>query len=371
VITIKTVETDKDFKEFVQFPYWLYKNNRYWVPPLKREVFKLFDKKENPFWEHAEREMYLAYRNNRLAGRVCAIVDYNFIEFWNEKTAYFGFFECDDDIDAARALFDKVSEYHKDKGMTKFIGPMNPSTNDECGMLVEGFFTPPYIMMNHNEEYLPRLCEESGLEKAKDLLAYYMDIKDTPWEYLERVAAIVRRRVHDLKARPIRLDKFKQEIKLVKEIYNDAWSHNWGFVPLTDEEIDSLAKNLKPLVEPELVIMIEIDGAPAALSIAVPNYNYVLKKLNGRFGPIEMMKFLYYKKKIKEARLMIMGVRKAYRKMGLESLLFLESFRAGQKLGYTGGELSWILEDNYSTNNSIQKMGGKVYKKYRIYQKQI
>lgn len=368
MISVIPVQSKKELKTFVDFPYELYKDNRYWVPPLKREVYKLFDETKNPFWEHSERELFVAYRDKRLAGRICAIIDRNFIEFWGEKTGYFGFFECDDDEEAARALLDKVKEYHREKGMVKFIGPMNPSTNDECGVLTEGFYTPPFIMMTHNFEYYPRLIEQAGLTKARDLYAYYLDIQDAPFDYLERLCSIIRRRVRDMKIRPVNLKDFQNEVKKIKEVYNDAWSRNWGFVPMTDAEFDAIAFNLKPLVVADLVLIIEIDNVPAAVSLGVPNYNFVLKKLNGRLGLIEMLKFLYYKNKIKEARLMIMGVRRQFRKMGLESLLFLESFRVGQRLGYTGGELSWILEDNYPTNNAIQKLGGKIYKKYRIYE---
>lgn len=368
MISVVPVKTKKQLKTFVNYPYELYKNNRYWVPPLKRDVYDLLDKSKNPFWEHAERKMFLAYRDKRIAGRICAIVDYNYIEFWDEKIGYFGFFECDDDEEAANVLFDNVKEFHKDKGMTRFIGPMNPSSNDEWGLLIEGYYTSPFIMMPHNFEYYQQICEEVGLRKAKDLYAYYIDSKDAPFEYLERLCSIVRRRVQDMKVRPVNINDFAGEIKRIKEIYNDAWSRNWGFVPMTDAEFNLIAKNLKPLIVPELIIIIEIDNVPVAVSLTVPNYNMVLKKLNGRLGPMGMLKFLYYKNKIKEGRLMVMGVRKQYRKMGLESLLFLESFRAGQQLGYIGGELSWVLEDNYPTNNTIVKMGGKLYKKYRIYE---
>jgi len=371
VITVVQVRSEKELKTFVDFPYHLYKNNRYWVPPLKRDVYELFSRSKNPFWEHAEKEMFLAYRNKRVAGRICAIVDYNFIEFWNEKTGYFGFFECDDDLDAVQSLFNHVRIFHREKGLHKFIGPLNPSTNDACGILVEGFYTPPFIMMPHNFEYYQTLLEQSGLHKAKDLYAYYIDTKNAPFEYLERICSVVRRKIQDLKVRPINLEDFKNEVKRVKEIYNDAWSRNWGFVPMTDAEIDALADTIRPLVRPELVIMIEVDNIPAAVSLTIPNYNRVLKMMNGRLGPIEMLKFLYYKNRIREGRLMIMGVRRQFRKMGLESLLFLESFRAGEKLGYTGGELSWVLEDNYSTNNEIIKMGGELYKKYRIYEDMV
>jgi len=366
VINVIPVKTEKELKSFIDFPYQLYKNNRYWVPPLKRDVFTLFNKKKYPFWEHSERELFLAYRDNRLAGRVCAIIDYNYIEFWNEKVGYFGFFECDDDVEAAKALFDEVTKFHREKGMKKFIGPMNPSTNDECGFLLEGYFSPPMIMMTYNPEYYHKLVEYAGLKKAKDLYAYYIDLRDAPLDRLERLASIIRKRVRDMKVRPVNLKDFNNEVKKIKEIYNEAWSYNWGFVPMTDAEFDFLAKYLKDLVVPELVLIIEIDNFPAAVSIAVPDYNLVLKKMNGQLGPIGIFKFLYYKNKIKEGRLMTMGVRRQFRKLGLEALLFLESFKAGQKLGYVGGELSWTLEDNYVTNNTIQKMGGKLYKKYRL-----
>lgn len=367
MVDIVAVKTEKDFSQFIDFPYTLYKDNRYWVPPLKKEVRKILDPEQNPFWKHSEREFYLAYRGKNIAGRICAIIDYNYIDFWHEKVGYFGFFECDRDEEAAAALIEQVKNFQHEKGMTSFIGPLNPSTNDECGVLVEGFFTPPMIMMTHNYEYYDELCKSAGLEKAKDLIAYYFDIKDTPWDRLERLSSMIRRRVPDLKVRSMRMDDFKSEIRRFKEVYNEAWSHNWGFVPLTEDEMDALAASLRPLIKPQLVLLIEIDEVPVAVSLAVPNYNAVIKKLNGRFGPIEMLKFMLHKNTIEEARLLILGVKKDYRKMGLDALLVYESFKAGQDLGYKGGELSWILEDNHTTNNMIIKLGGKPYKKYRIY----
>ena len=365
---IVQVKTDKELKAFIDFPYFLYKDNRYWVPPLKRDIYTLFDAKKYPFWQHSERELFLAYRNEKLTGRVCAIVDANFIQFWNEKTGYFGYFECEDDAEAAKALFDEVRKFHQAKGMTKFLGPMNPSTNDEVGFLLEGYYSPPMIMMTYTPEYYHRLMTESGLAKAKDLYAWHFEVKDAPMDRLERFASMVYRKVRDMKVRPANLKNFKNEIKKVREVYNDAWSRNWGFVPMTEAEFDYLAEHLKDLVIPEFVPIIEIDNVPAAVSLAVPDYNIILKKLHGRLGPIEIIKFLLNKNKIKQGRLMIMGVRKQFQKMGLESILILETIKAGIKRGYTGGELSWVLEDNYPTNNTIQKLGGKLYKKYRVYE---
>jgi len=368
VIKIIPVKNEKELKEFIELPYRLYKNNRYWVPPLRKDVYNLFDKKKYPFWEHAEREMFLAYRDKEVVGRICAIVDYNFIEFWNEKTGYFGFFECENDAEAAVALFKAVHNFHKEKGMTKFVGPFNPSTNEELGFLLEGYFLEPMIMMTYTFEYYHKLAEVAGLTKVKDLYAFYIEAKNAPIERLERMCSAIRKRVKDLKVRPVNIDDFHNEVKKIQEVYNDAWSRNWGFVPMTDTEFSHIAKTLKDLIVPELVIIVEIDNVPIGVSLTVPNYNFILKKLNGNLNLPGMLKFLYYKNKIKEARLMIMGVKKDYQRLGLEGLMVFETLKAGMKLGYLSGELSWTLEDNYPVNNTIIKMGGRLYKKYRIYQ---
>jgi hypothetical protein len=368
VIKIVLVRNEKELKSFVELPYRLYKNNRYWVPPLREDVYNLFDKKKYPFWEHSERELFLVYRNNEVVGRVCAIIDYNFIDFWNEKTGYFGFFECEDDLEAAVALFKAVREFHREKGMIKFIGPFNPSTNEEVGFLLEGYFLEPMIMMTYTFEYYHKLALGAGLTKAKDLYAFYIEAKNVPLERLEKMCSVIRKRIRDLKVRPVDLDDFSNEVKKIKEVYNDAWSRNWGFVPMTEAEFNHIAKTIKDLVVPELVIIVEVDNVPVGVSLAVPNYNFILKKLNGNLNLLGLLKLFYYKNKIKEARLMIMGVKKDYQKLGIEGLMFLETLKAGMKLGYDRGELSWTLEDNYSVNNTIIKMGGRLYRKYRVYQ---
>lgn len=368
MIKVIPVKTEKELKDFVELPYRLYKNNRYWVPPLRREVYNLFDKRKYPFWEHAERDMFLVYRGMNLVGRVCAIVDYNFIEFWNDKVGYFGFFECENDNEAAIALFAEVKKFHKERNITKFVGPFNPSTNEEVGFLLDGYFLEPMIMMPYTFEYYHQLASSAGLIKAKDLYAFYIETKDAPMENLEKLCSIIRKRVMDLKVRPVNLDDFHNEVKKIKEVYNNAWSRNWGFVPMTDAEFNHIARTMKDLVVPDLVIIVEVDNIPVGVSLAVPNYNIVLKKLNGNLNLLGKLKFLYYKKRIKEARLMIMGVKKEYQMMGLEALMFLETLKAGMKLGINSGELSWTLEDNHPVNNTIAKMGGRLYKKYRVYQ---
>jgi hypothetical protein len=368
MISIVPVKNEEQLKSFVEFPYQLYKNDKYWVPPLRKDVYHLLDTSANPFWKHSERELLLAYRNEHLVGRIAAIVDHNYIECWKENTGYFGFFECENDAEVARALFKAAEKFHREKAMDKFIGPMNPSTNDECGFLLEGYYSSPFIMMTYTPEYYHELAQASGLTKAKDLYAYYVSTDDAPIEYLERITSIVRRRVKDIKVRPVNMNDFSNELKRIRGVYNDAWSPNYGAVAMTEAEFKEIARVLKPLLVPELVIVVEVNNKVVGVSLSVPNYNEVLKRLNGNLGLLEMLKFLYYKRSITEVRLVIMGVCKEYQKMGLESLLYLESFKAGKRLGYKGGELSWTLEDNHEVNNGIKKMGGKLYKKWRIYQ---
>lgn len=367
MITVVPVASERQLQQFIDYPYQLYRNHRYWVPPIKKEQYKIFDPKHNPFWSHAERQFFLALHHQQVVGRICAIVDYNFIDFWKEKTGYFGFFECDQDQNAAKSLFNAVRSFLADKGMKTFIGPMNPSTNDECGLLIEGFFSPPFLMMTYNHEYYQILIAAAGLEKAKDLYAHFFDIRDAKFDYLERFCAFIRQRVPQITIRTVNLKDYDNEIIRIKNIYNDAWSSNWGAVPMTDAEFRLLAMNLKPGLVTDLALVVELAGEAVGVALTVPNYNQIFKKFNGRFGLREMILFALNRKRIKEARFIIMGVMKKYQKMGLEALLLLETLKNGQRLGITGGELGWTLEDNHVINNTIAKMGGKIYKKYRLY----
>ena len=359
-------------KEFVRFPWKVYRENPNWVPPLESEVKFLLDEKENPFFQHAEAACFLARRNGQTVGRIAAIIDRNHIKFHNEQAGFFGFFECLPDCAVARALLDAAESWLKERGVAIMRGPMNPSTNDECGFLLEGFDSPPMIMMTYTPEYYLDYMERCGLTKAKDLYAYICVIKDVAaGGRLERLASAVKTRVPGLTVRPANMKRFQQEVEAVQLIYNSAWSHNWGFVPMTDAETVSMAKKLKPLIAPELMIMAEVDGKPAAFFVALPDYNQVLGKINGKLGPVGFAKFLWYSRKISDVRVLAMGVVEQYRKKGIEGLLYLESFKAAVKKGYQRAEMSWILEDNLLVQRGCELMGGTLYKKYRIYEKRI
>ena len=368
---IEQVSDKKGLDQFILFPWKVYKGNPNWVPPLISELkFILGDK--NPFFHHAEAAYFLARKDGDIVGRIAAIVDRNHINIHKEQAGFFGYFECLPDVSIAQGLLNAAAAWLREREIEIMRGPMNPSTNDECGFLLEGFDSPPVIMMTYTPQYYLDYMETCGLTKSKDLYAFISIIQDvSAGGRLEKLASGVRARVPGLKVRPANMKQFGRELEIVKDIYNSAWSDNWGFVPMTDEEIESMAKRLKPLIVPELLIMAEVNGSPAAFFMAVPDYNQVLSKINGRLGPIGIVKFLWYSRKISDIRIMTVGVKEEYRKKGIEGLLYLESFKAALKKGYKRAEMSWVLEDNLLARRGCELMGGRLYKKYRIYEKKL
>jgi len=363
---IKRVENGKELDQFIKFPLKLYQNDPNYVSPLFSDVKRTLNTLKNPFFKHATRELFIAREGNNIIGRIAAIIDYNYIEYHNRKVGYFGFFEAENNFAIAKALLDTVKAWLKDKGIERMAGPANPSLNDECGMLIEGFDSPPVIKMSYNPIYYLEFMEKYGMKKEKDLYAYSVRIDPSPPEKLKRVVEAIKNK-SGIKVRLADFNNMEQEIKIVKEIYNNAWSRNWDFAPLTDAEIDDLWRQIKPLAKPEIMPVIEINGEPAAMSIAIPNYNEILIKLNGRLFPFGIITFLLKKDKIKSLRLWALGVKDKFRKMGLDALLYYETFKGTRKLGMEWGEVSWILEDNIDIIRPILMWSGKLYKKYRIY----
>jgi len=363
---VEEVRSEQDLMTFIRFPWKIYQGDRYWVPPLIKDLLSKFSP-NHPFRSHSEMIFLLAYKEGEIAGRIAGIIDHHYVEFHQDKVGFFGFFESTVNAEVAEILLSRVEAWLKEHGMERMIGPMNPSTNDECGLLVEGFDTSPCLMMPYNPRYYPSLLESFGLKKAMDLYAYW--VEDSPFfhDRLTRIAEKIRKREPQLQVRPIDLRHFDEELKVVKEIYNHAWSKNWGFVPLTEEEIDDLAKNLKPLVVPDLILFAYWGEEPIGFSVSLPDYNEVLKHLNGKVGLLGGLKFLYYSRKITKVRVMLLGVKHAFQKKGVEGLLYFETFRRGTKKGYFQAECSWILEQNLLMQHGIEAMGGKRYKTYRIY----
>lgn len=370
-VTIKPVQGKKDLKTFIKLPWKIYAGDPYWVPPLIMDMKNILDKEKNPFWKHSEGEYFIAWRDGQPVGRIAAIINDNHNSFHEEKVVFFGFFESINDENVAHSLLATVEKWGKEKGMTILRGPMNPSTNDSCGFLLEGFNSPPVVMMTYNPRYYLDLMESYGLKKAKDLLAYFMDSSVPIPEKVKHIAELIRKR-NNIRIRSANLKKWEQELRLVKQIYNDAWSKNWGFVPFTDEEIDHIAHELKPIIVPELAIVAEIDGEPAGFSLSIPDYNQALIHVkDGRLFPTGLAKLLWYKRKIDMIRVIIMGVRHKYRNLGIDAVFYYETYTRGINMGYYKGEFSWILEDNAPMNHTLEKLGSWVYKKYRIYEKAI
>lgn len=370
MVTITEVKTEAQLKAFIELPFRLYKGDRNWVPPIKKEVALMLDTAHHPFWEHARRALYLAEKDGQVVGRVSAQVDDNYNNLWKERLGSFGFFETIDDQATASALLDAAAAWVKGQGMTALRGPMSPSSNDEWGFLLEGFDRPPVVMMPYNPPYYLKLAENWGLVKAKDLLAFIKYSSSPMPERLVNLAEKLKANTR-ITVRPLNFKDLPNEMPIVKELYNASWQLNWGFSPMTGKEMDLLAANLKNFAEPEMVLLAFYDGKPAGLSITLPDMNQILARLGGKLGPVEMLKFLYYKGKVTGARALVFGFKQEYRRLGLPVLLFYETELFGRKKGYEWCELSWNLEDNRMINDFDRELGGEVYKKYRVMEKPL
>jgi GNAT superfamily N-acetyltransferase len=367
-LEILEVKTKKELKKFIDVPYPLYAKDPLYVPTLKREVREHLTEK-NPFFQHAEAKYFIAEDSGKTIGRIASVINKRHREFHNEKAGFFGFFESINDTEVAGRLLDAAARDLKMKGMDVIRGPMNLSTNEECGFLIEGFDTSPMLMTPYNPLYYNDLMEQYGMQKIKDLYAYIYDVQETPPEKVVRVAAIAERR--GISVRPIVKKRFHEEMMVFKEVYNSAWESNWGFIPLTDAELYYLGERLKQIAVPELTLIAEAQGQPVGFMGLVPDFNSVLRHMHGRLTPLSMIKALYYARKITGLRLLLLGIKREYRNKGVDALLIREAFKGIKKGGYERVEFSWVLEDNIPIQRIIEMADGRLYKKYRIYEKTI
>lgn len=369
-VVVTQVSTPEEKKQFIMFQYEVYKNDPSFVPPLLMDREDFLNPKKNPFFSHSPVQLFLARRGGVVVGRIAAIENTRYNEFQGTKIGWFGLYEAIDDMAVSKALLDAASQWVKARGMTEFLGPANFSSNQDWGALVEGFDAPPVLMMTYNPRYYLTQYEAYGLKKVKDLWAWKVDINKPLPEKVARIAEKVRER-EDIKVRQANMKDWANEVKRIKDIYNSAWEKNWGFVPMTDAEFDHLAKDLKLILLPEFTLLAEVNGEAVAFCITLPDANFAFKAANGRlttFGvPIGLVKLLWTMRKIKSGRLAIMGIKPGYRKRGIDSVLFKDTFAAGKKAGWTGGEISWTLEDNDMVNRPIQVFGAERYKTYRVY----
>lgn len=374
MIKIRRVENEQDRMKFIKLPWELYKGDPNWVPPLIFDVRKNLDPKKNPFFKHSEVDMFLAEKDGVLAGRIAAIKNDNHNNFHKDKAGFFGFYDTIDDTEVSDLLLDKACDWAKNKGFEEILGPVNPSTNDECGLLVDGFDSPPVFLMTYNPKHYIKKIEDFGFEKANDLYAYYIPAEvinnEKVMAKLERMSELIKKR-SDVTIHKVNMKDLTSEVRKIEEIYNSAWEANWGFVPITTEEFDYLAESLKMVVDPDLVMFAEVAGKPAGFTLSLPDFNQVLKKLNGRLLPFGWFKILTQKKKIDFLRVIIMGVKPEYQKKAIDSVFYLETIKMGNKNGYTGAEISWVLEDNMPMRMTAEKLGARIYKTYRIYRKSL
>ncbi len=374
-LIIAPVRTRRDLVALFELTFRIYADDPAWVPPLIEERLAIFDRRKNPFFAHARVQAFLAWRDGRAVGSIAAIIDDRHNEIHHEQMGAFGFFEVEDDPEAAHLLLATAEIWVRQQGMTVMRGPLNFSLNAEAGMLVEGFATPPYVMMTHNPPRYNHYCESAGYRKAMDLYAYVADLDtilpDTPAKIL-RVAERAERR-GTIRIRTANMRQFAAEVDRVKQVYNAAWEQNWGFVPMTDAEIDHLAFDLKPMLDPDLVALAETpDGTPVGVALVVPDLNQaLLRSGGGRMFPFGLARFLWHRRRINRARLMILGVVPEYRSQGIESLLILHAARTAHRRGYRQMECSWTLETNHHINRIIERLGGVRSKTYRIYEKAL
>lgn len=374
-IDIETVQDPRKNREFFNMPWRVNAGDRHWVAPLRMAQRKLLDRRHYPFFNHGDAAFFLARRDGNAVGRIAAIENRLHSQKYNDGVGFFGFFECDDDADACKALLQRAAEWVKLKNYGRLRGPLNYSFNDECpGVLFDGDPGPPVMLMSHNPAYYRALLEGAGMAKAKDLYAYLVTRETMADERFQRVMKAVRRRAPKLDIRHVRVSGggFREDIRTMLQVFNEAWANNWGFIEVTPPEVDAIAADLKPIIRPEVTAIAELDGKPVGIAVCIPNVNEVLKDIpDGRLFPTGWYKLLTGLKRIRGFRTMLLGVIPEYRGRGIDALLIDKIIQDGAKLGFQYCELSWVLEDNEPMVSLADKAGGKLYRKYRIFEADV
>ena len=373
-IEVSEVTSRRERDAFIKFQWEIYPNDPAWVPPLIIERKAFLDRKHHPFYLHGDAALFLARKNGKIVGRIMASDDPNYNSLHQTNVGCFGLFESIDDRDVAAALFDAASSWLRKKGRTEIMGPIDYSTNYVCALLIDGFEFPPTVLTAHNPPYYRQLIEGYGFTKAKDWYAWWFADPSKAVTQLRRLATRVHRHC-PVTFRPANLTNLRDESRRLREIYNQAWEKNWGFVPFTEAEIEFMTKELKPLLLPKFAWVAENGDEPVGFALGVPDINVVLRDLNGRltrFGfPIGLLKLLFYKNRIRKGRLIALGVIEKYRRAGIAEVLVLRVIEETMvKRGITG-ELSMTLEDNLMINRFLEALGAERYKTYRIYNKPL
>ena len=375
-VSIRPVRTRRELKRFVKVPFRLHRDSEQWVAPLVFERMQFLDRKKNPWFEHGEAEFFVAERDGEPAGRISAHLDHRWDEYQGGKDAMFGFFEAAEDPEVVRALFDAAGEWAVARGRERILGPMDFTTNDEIGILIEGFERRPMILEPWHPPYYQRLIEAEGFAKAMDVLMWELrmgELKEGE-KFDPSIHEAAEKALHDegIVIRNMRKREMAAEVRRFMDVYNEAWGDNWGFVPITDAECEFQAKNLKQVLDEEWTFMAEKDGEVIGAALTLPDVNQVMAGLNGRLLPFGWAKFLLGKRKIDRLRVFALGVKHDYRHTGVAAGLYLEHIKmAAQPDKIKWGEMGWILETNKPMNRAMEGMGGKVVKKYRLYERSL
>ena len=365
---VTEVVTARDMDRFVRFPWQIYRHDPNWVPPLISAYRAFLDRRKNPFFEHADVKFLVAAdAAGRICGRIAAIVNRRHVERHGEKVGFFGLFECTNDRRVASALFEAAADVLRSRGMTAMRGPENMSVNDDIGLLIDGYDSPPAFMMPFNPPFYPELVEASGFRKARDLYAYYGDTREQqiPDAFI-RGMELCRRR-YKFEVRSIDLSRLEEELNEVYRVYTEAWGQNWGALAMTRKEFDYLAAQFRGVLDPDLFLIATVGGEVAGFSLALPDFNQVLIRLNGRLFPFGVLKLLWYRRKIDMIRVVTTGIVSKFRHRGIDSCFYYETWTRSTAKGMPRGEMSWILEDNAPMNNALRNFGFRLYKRYRLY----
>jgi GNAT superfamily N-acetyltransferase len=373
-VQIQPVLRRSELRQFLKLPFRLYRDNPCWVPPLWVDRMAFFDVKKNPFYRTAEVALFLARRGGEPVGRIAACVNHDYNEFHGEQTGSFGFFEAVNDRTVAHALLDTAAEWLAARGQKRILGPLNFSTNHDIGFLADAYDLPPVIMMPYNPPYYLKLAEGWGLVPTKDVLAFkYVADHPVP-ERIRRIAERVKKRT-GIRIRNIDPRQFDREIQRVREIYNQAWSKNWGFVPLTEAEFAHIAKDLKLALDPRLAHIAEVEGRPVGFSLSVPDvFKSQIRIRSGRLFPTGLLRLLWdlkIRRSIRSIRTLTMGVIHEYQRRGIEAAFYIETIDQGTAAGYEWTEISWVLEDNDMMIKAAEALGSRRYKTYRVYHKEL
>lgn len=371
-IEVRPADDRTRFRDFLHLPYRIYDGDPNWVAPLLRDVRTAFDKKKHPFHEHSEVQPFVAYRDGNPVGRITAINNRNHVACHEEPVGFFGYFECVNDAEVAAALFDRTAEWLRERGLETMRGPTSFSLNETAGLLTMGFDRPPTVMMPYNPEYYIDLITGAGFEEAQSLVAYHLPHSDAP-EKLVKLESKLEKRL-GVRTRTIDMNDFEGELQRLRDLYNKAWEKNWGFVPMTDAEIDFMAHELKPLVKriPTQVIFAERDdGETIGFTLFLMDANQALIHAKGRLFPFGLLKILKYLPKMDYCRVLTLGLVPEARGQGIDNLLIMALFRHGAAAGTIGGEFSWILEDNVAMRKPLERIGSMIYKRFLLYDRPI